>query len=237
VSSNLNRLKHFALAGLLCASTAGIVADKTCAAVNKAGDLGSKQTRIHYASDLLQPAVPNSLDKATAVSPKLMHSITVDNTNYTALDGNVFSVEVVKTAGERTLSAGVAMFQAIDEGCRSLGNAVIAGRNAFVYEQGSTKTTQDTYFKFWIDAQTGLPLRGIENAASPEIKSFSVTKDGRPNIEVKSNNKNQRIINTVAFIYGDSVKPLKLSGAKNLFGQKGEMDATSEAALKALIKG
>jgi hypothetical protein len=234
----LNLQNHFrqaAIVAFLAAPAMGIAADKTCAAVNKAGELGIKQTRVHYAGDLLRPAVPNSLDKVTSVSEKLMHSITVDNTNYMALDGVAFSTTAIKNAEERSLMVGVIVFQAIDEGCRSLGKAVVGGRNAFVYEQGSTKTTDDTYFKFWIDAQTGLPLRSIENAAAPEVKSFGATKSGRPNIEVKSNSKNERIINTVAFAFGDSVKPPKLGGAKNLFGQKGEMDAAVEATLKTLI--
>jgi hypothetical protein len=182
-------------------------------------------------------ALPNSLDKVSAFAEKLMHSITVDNSNYMALDGVAFSTHTHKNAEESSLMSGIAVFQAIDQGRRSLGKAVIAGRNAIVYEQGSTKTTDDTYFKFWIDAQTGPPLRSIENAASLEIKSFGATKSGGPNIEVKSNSKNERIINTIAFFFGDSMKPPKLGGAKNLFGQKGEMDAAAETALKGLIKG
>jgi hypothetical protein len=237
MSTARNRVMQFSLIGLVCLPTLSVAADKSCAAVNKAGELGAKQTRIHYASDMLQPAVPNSLDKAMAVSAKLIHSITVDNTNYMALDGVAFSTEVLKNAEQRASMAGVGAFQAIDEGCRSLGKETVAGRSAIVYEYGSTKTTGDTYLKFWIDAQTGLPLRSIENAAKPEIKTFSASASGKPNIEVKANSKNERIINTVAFVFGDSVKPPKLGGAKNLFGQKGEMDAASAAALKALING
>jgi hypothetical protein len=232
-----DQLKKCVVAAMLAVPTLCFAADKSCAAVNKAGELGFKQARIHYAGDLLRPALPNSLDKVSASAEKLMHSITVDNTNYMALDGVAFSTQTLKNAEERSLMSGVAVFQAIDEGCRSLGKAVVAGRNATVYDQGTTKTTDDTYFKFWIDAQTGLPLRTIENAASPEIKSFGATKSGRPNIEVKSNGKNERIINTIAFVFGDSVKPPKLGGSKNLFGQKGEMDAAADAALKGLIKG
>jgi hypothetical protein len=66
---------------------------------------------------------------------------------------------------------------------------------------------------------------------------LGLQKNGKLNIKVKSNSKNERIINTVAFVFGDSVKPPKLGGAKNLFGQKGEMDAAVEAVLKVLVKG
>jgi hypothetical protein len=231
------RIMKTVLIAAMAVPSVGLAADKTCAVVNKAGELGLKQTRVHYAGDLLSPAAPSSLDKVKSSSDKLMHSITVDNTYYMALDGVAFSTTLMKTAEERSLMIGVIVFQAIDEGCRSLGKAVIGGRDAFVYEQGSTKTTEDTYFKFWIDAKTGLPLRSIENAAAPEIKSFGATKNSKPNIEVKSNSKNERIINTVAFVFGDSVKPPKLSGAKNLFGQKGEMDAATETLLKVIVKG
>jgi hypothetical protein len=237
MSKTSRRIMKTFLIAAICAPPLALAADKTCAAVNKAGELGLKQNRVHYAGDLLSPAVPNSLDKVKSVSEKLMHSITTDKTNYMALDGVAFSTTVMKDAEERSLMVGTIVFQAIDEGCRNLGKAVIGGRDAFVYEQGSTKTTEDTYFKFWIDAKTGLPLRSIENAAAPEIKSFGATKNGKPNIEVKSKSKNGRIINTVAFVFGDSVKPPKLGGAKNLFGQKGEMDAAVETTLKALVKG
>jgi hypothetical protein len=136
-------MKTVLIAAIFCPALVS-AADKTCAAVNKAGELGLKQTRVHYAGDLLSPAVPNSLDKVKSVSEKLMHSITIDKTNYMALDGVAFSTTVMKDADERSLMVGTIVFQAIDEGCRSLGKAVIGGRDAFVYEQGSTTTTADT---------------------------------------------------------------------------------------------
>lgn len=212
-------------------------ADKSCDPVNKAGDLATKQTRIHYAADLLRPAVVKPSDKVIVGADKLMHSITVDNTNHIALDGQTFSTTVFKSPGERAMMSGLTLFQMADEGCRNLGKVMIAGRNAFVFEQGSTKSNKETLFKYWIDVQTGLPLRGTEDAPKPELKSFGLTKDRKPNIEVQSNANNERVINTLGFVFGDAVKLPKLSGAKNLFGQKGEMDAATETFLKALVKG
>jgi hypothetical protein len=212
-------------------------ADTSCAAVNKAGELGLKQSRIHYAADLLRPAVPKASDKIQILGESMMHSITIENTQFMALDGITFSTTVLKSADERSMMTGVALFQAFEGGCRSLGKAIIAGRSALVFETGSNKTVSDSYYKFWIDAQTGLPLRGTEDAPAPEIKSFGATKGGRPKIEVQSNPKNERIINTTAFVFGDIVKPPKLAGAKNLFGQKGEMEPAATTMLKALIKG
>ncbi len=225
------------LALLVGLPTIGLAADKTCDAVNKAGALGVKQTRIHYAADLMRPVVPRASDKPGAIGEELVHSITVDNTNFMALNGTAFLNEPVKDGEGRSMASGMAVFQYIDEGYRSLGKSTLAGRAVLVFEQGGTKTTEDRLYKFWIDAQTGLPVRSVEDTVRSDISSFTASAAGRPKIDVKGSNKNERIINTIAFVYGDVVKAPKLSGAKGLLGQKGELDATAVSALKAIIKG
>jgi hypothetical protein len=219
-----------------CLSTPALstAADKTCAALNKAGERGLKQARIHQAVDLLRAAVPKPNEKVTPLGENFMQTITIDKTVYMALDGITFSAETVKNDEERAMKSGVAVFSMIDEGCKFLGKATVAGRNADVYEAGSNKNSDSTYFKFWVDSQTGLPLKSVEDAPAPELNSFKVTKDGRPNIEVKKN-KVDRVLNTIAFVFGDTVKPPKLTGAKNLFGQKGEVDPAAPAMLKAIF--
>jgi hypothetical protein len=216
---------------LLC-----MAADKSCAAVNKAGDLALKQTRIHHSADMMRPTVPKPGDKFGALGEKLMHTIIIDKSRFTALDGVTFSADAVKDAEEIATFTGLVFFQMIDEGCRSLGKVTIAGKVADVYEQGITKTADDVLFKFWIDSKTGLPLRATENTPSPELKGMAVTKDRKPKIDVQLS-KTERVVTTIAYVFGDAVKPPKLSGPKNLFGQKGEMDAGVEATLRVLIKG
>lgn len=219
---------------LMNLSTPVLAADKSCAALEKAGDLAAKQPRIHQAVDFMRPSIPDPKEKISALGEKMTQTITVDKTIYMALNGTTFDTEIAKDDSERAFKSGVVLFSMVDEGCRSLGKATVAGRSANVYEHGSNKTSKDRYFKFWIDAQTGLPLKGIEDAPLPEVKSFGASKAGQPKIAVELN-KVKRIVNTVAFVYGDIVKAPKLSGAKGLFGQKGEVDPAATAMLKAIV--
>ena len=225
----------FSLVALLFAPTSAF-ADKSCAALEKAGELAAKQARIHNATDFMRSTAPAPNEKLSPLGEKMMQNVTIDKTNYMAMDGATFSTEIIKDDSERTLKSGIVIFSMVDEGCRSLGKATVAGRTANVYEAGSNKTSNDRYFKFWIDAQTGLPLKGIEDAPLPEVKSFGASKAGKPKIEVEMN-KVKRVINTTAFVFGDVVKAPKLGGAKNLFGQKGELDAAAVAMLKAIVTG
>ena len=219
----------------LAISTQALAADTSCAALEKAGDLGAKQARIHQATDIMRSNIPpKPSEKVPALGEKMIQTITIDKTAYMAMDGLTFSTETLKTDSERAFKSGVVFFSMVDEGCRSLGKATVAGRTANVYEQGSNKTSKDRYFKFWIDAQTGLPLKAIEDAPLPELKSFSASKAGQPKVEVELS-KVKRVINTVGFIFGDIVKEPKLSGKKTLFGQKGEVDPAATAMLKAIV--
>jgi hypothetical protein len=211
-------------------------ADKSCAPLEKAGELGMKQARIHQASDIMRPANPAPTDKVSPLGEDLMHAISIDKTQHMALGGMRFSPTEYKTLEARNGMTGIAMFADWDGGCRYIGKAVIAGRTTDVYEWGTNKTVEDRYMKFWIDTQTGLPLRGTADEPGVELTKFGVTKDRKPNIETKRTNN--RILSTVAFIYGDAVKAPKLSGPKDIMGtQKGEIDAAAAATLKAIIKG
>lgn len=228
------RMVHYVLLGLLLQIPLARAADKSCAAVNKAGELGLKQARIHHAVDLLRPVAPKPGAKLSPMGEGMMQMITIDKAHYMALDGRSFSTKTLKDAEERMLMSGLAAFAAIDEGCRLVGKATVAGITTDVYEQGSNKSPDTSYYKFWIDSKTGLPLKGLEDAADRQVASFKATKDERPKIDVKTSQTN-RILNTSAFVYGDVVKPPKLTGAKDLMGQKGEADAAALAILKSIL--
>jgi hypothetical protein len=234
----MNKLKLLTVALAIASLPFAVVhaADKSCLPIEKAGELGKKQARIHQALDIMRPVNPGPKDKVVPLGEDLMHTIAVDKTQFMSLVTMRFGATEYKTLEERNNMMGVALFGDWELGCRSLGKVVIAGRTADVYETGSNKTVDDRYMKFWIDTQTGLPLRGVTDEAGIELSSFSATKDGRPKIETKRTNN--RMLSTIAFVYGDAVKAPKLSGAKDIMGsQKGEIDAAAAAMLKALIKG
>jgi hypothetical protein len=213
-------------------ASAASAADKTCTAVNKAGELGAKQSRIHNVADLLRSANPKPGAKEDPLGEKMTHSIVIDQTHYMSLDGTTFSTDTLPDKDQRSLMAGLTLFIAIDEGCKSLGKSTLAGRSVDMYEHGSTKTADDAHYKFWIDSKTGLPLKGTENVPQPEV-NLNVKK-GKPSGDVKYN-KTERIVNTVGFVFGDVVKAPKLSGAKGIMGQKGEVDAATAQMLKAIV--
>lgn len=223
----------FSIIALLSLSPLAGAADKSCAVIDRAYELGIKQTNVHNAVDLMRKATPKPGDKVLALGEQMTQSIVMGKTHYYAMDGLTFDLKELKNNDERSMQTGLFVFAMVDEGCRSLGKATIAGRTVDVFEHGSNKGPENRYFKFWVDSQTGLPLKGLEDGPLPESKSTK-GKDGLPVFGVVLS-KTDRVLNTTAFVYGDMVKPPVLTGKKTLFGQKGELDPTARAKLKEII--
>jgi hypothetical protein len=223
---------HMACAALLAAAAAGThAADLSCAVVAKSATAGLANARIHQA--LYMPAGDV---KTAATADKLTHFMVVDKTKFVGMAKGLFEVTAVASADDRSSGvAYVAMLSGMDEGCRALGKTTLAGRSALVFENGSNKKTDELLMRVWIDTATGLPLRMDMDEATPELKSFSATKEGRPKIEVKKTDK--RMVNSVVFLFGDAVKApvMAAKASKQLFGTPGTLDPQILAAFVAML--
>jgi hypothetical protein len=226
----MNLKKTFAVLLALSAAAAK-AADLSCAVVTKSAVAGLANARIHQA--LYTPA--DSGEKITS-GDQLSHFMVVDKTKYVGMMKGVFEVTPVASAeDQRSGVAYVTMLSQLDGGCRALGTKTLAGRTALIFENGSNKSKNEHLMKVWIDTATGLPLRLDVDEAVPELTSFGVTKDRKPNIEVKKTDK--RMVNSVAFMFGDAVKApvLNAKSGKQLFGTPGKLDPLTLAAFVALL--
>ncbi len=207
-------------------------ADPSCTALTKAANLGVAQAKLHQAAYVPFFQSTKPADKSKGSADGLSHTIFVGTKVYSDLFGNGrFSTEEIKSVNEKGIKAVLFALQDIDEKCRSVGNASLAGRNAKVYEVGNNKTPEDRYFKVWVDAKTELPIGMMIDESEPEVSNFSLTKDRKPNIEVKRTVK--RMVTKVGFVYGDIVKAPTVSGSADLFDSKaGKMDADAVERLR-----
>ncbi len=225
----LTRLAAGALLAMAAASS--FAADLSCAVIAKSAALGLANARIHQA--VYMP--PDGAKKAPT-GDQLTHFMVVDKTKYVGMMKGVFEVTPVASADDRLTGVSyVAMLADMNEGCRALGKATLAGRSALVFENGSNKKSSEHLLKVWIDTTTGLPLRVDIDEAVPELKSFAVTKDRKPNIEVKKTE--QRMVNSVVFLFGDAVKApvMAAKAGKQLFGTPGTIDPQILTGLTTLL--
>ena len=226
----MNLKRTFAVLLTLSAATAH-AADLSCAVVTKSATAGLANARIHQA--LYTPAKGG--EKLTS-GDQLSHFMVVDKTKYVGMMKDVFQVTPVTSADDQRSGVGyVNMLSQLDGGCRALGKTTLAGRTALIFENGSNKSKNEQLMKVWIDTATGLPLRVDIDEAAPELTSFGVTKDRKPNIEVKKTDK--RMVNSVAFLFGDAVKApvLNAKSGKQLFGTPGKLDPQTLAAFVTLL--
>ncbi len=217
--------------GLLLALSAqhAVAADKSCEPVVKAGKAALAMKRIHQAGYM----PPEKGARPAPTANALSHSVAVDQTYYFSLGNSVFDQKPIKNDTDRTLAYFYAeVIAGLDDNCRSLGKATLAGRSAFVFEQGSNKSPDDMLVKVWIDSATGLPLRADLDEAQVDT-NWVKGKKGTPAAETKRNDKRQ--VNSVAFIYGDAVKAPVLSGKKTLLGTPANLDAQAMSQLLSLL--
>jgi hypothetical protein len=201
-------------------------ADTSCAAVVKALNAGLAQARIHAAID--SPLDPAAIKMG--MKPTLIHSIVIDQVQYSNAIRPMFSRTALESKEMRMLATDLGPFM-VEEGCKAGGTDKVAGRDAQVYTASGDLGRGEIRFKLWIDKATGLPLRAVSD--EPEVDVDTVfnaldKKKGRPSVEVKEKPNGKRQIATHVYLFGDAVKPP---------GAKGAVDAAALASLQAALKG
>lgn len=224
-----SRFSH--LPRLLCAVvfTAGLsvgqAADTSCAAVVRALNAGLAQARTHAAID--SPLDADAIKMG--IKPTLIHSIVIDQVQYSNAIGPSFSRTVLESKEMRMLATDLGPFM-VEEGCKPGGSDKVAGRDAAVFTASGNLGRGEIRFRLWIDKATGLPLRAVSD--EPEVDVDTVfnaldKKKGRPSMAVKEKPNGKRQIATHAYLFGDAVKPP---------GAKGALDAGALAFLQAVLK-
>lgn len=220
--------RHLPALVLICsAMTApGAFADSSCAPVAKALNAGLAQPRIHAAID--SPLNADAIKMG--MKPTLIHSIVIDQVQYSNAIRPTFSRTALESKEMRMLATDLGPFM-VEEGCKPGGSDKVAGRDSIVFTAKGDLGRGEIRFKLWIDKATGLPLRAVSD--EPEVDVDAVfnaldKKNGRPSVEVKEKPNGKRQIATHAYLFGDAVKPP---------GVNGTLDAGALTSLQAVLKG
>jgi hypothetical protein len=219
-------LRCVAAMALMAIGSQTLAADTGCAPVVKALNAGLAQPRIHAAID--SPLDPEAVKMG--MKQTLMHSIVIDQVQYSNAIHPTFSRTALESKNMRMLATDLGPFM-VEEGCRSAGSEKVAGRDAQVYTASGDLGRGEIRFKLWIDKATGLPLRAVSDEPEVDVDTVFAALDkkkGRPSVEVKEKPNGRRQVATHAYLFGDAVKPP---------GAKGAVDAGALASLQALLKG
>ena len=196
-------------------------ADASCTAWQKAITAGMAQTRIHAAVD----APLDPLAVKMGWKPTLMHSIVIDNVQYSNALHKDFGRTAVAQPELRQMATDLAAFQA-EEGCQAAGREQRGGINTLVYTASTDLGNGPARLRLWVDSSTGLPVRAVSDEPATDT-TFSVDKTvGKNAAVVKTTPNGKRIVSTHAYIYGALVKA----------PSQGKVDTQAQAALDALLK-
>lgn len=209
-----------ALLALLIALPA-CAANSGCAPVLKAVNAGMAQPRIHSAIDapLDAEAVKHGF------KPTLMHSIVIDQLQYSNALKPTFAKTALDSPQDRQLATDLAAFQ-VEQGCKALGTAKLAGADTQAYQLTANLGRGGARVKLWVDAMTGLPLRAVTDEPDVDVDFDFNPATKKAAVQHKPNGK--RVVATHAYLYGDAVKPPDA---------KGGLDPAAVARLQALLKG
>lgn len=221
-----HRLARITAGLLLATATTAWSADGPCAAVERAAQAALAQPRIHAAID--SPLDPEALKMG--FKQRLMHSIVIDQVQYSNAIRASFSRTVLDSKEMRMLASDLGPFL-VESGCKAAGSERLAGRDTQVYTASGDLGRGEIRFKLWIDKASGLPLRAVsdEPAADGDVEALLAKLNGQkaaPASKPKAPAK--RDIGTHAYLFGDAVKPP---------GAQGAVDPTALAALLAVLKG
>lgn len=216
------------LAGCLLAVAldAAQAADTSCATVIKAANAGLAQPRIHAAID--SPLDPQAVKMG--FKPTLMHSIVIDQVQYSNAIRASFSKTALESKDMRLLATDLAPFM-VEQGCKASGSEKLAGRDTQVFVASGDMGRGEIRFKLWIDKASGLPLRAVSDEPDFDVETVLDKLDrkgGASKVAIKEKPNGTRVVSTHAYIYGDAVKPP---------GPNGALDAGALATLQALLKG
>lgn len=201
-------------------------ADTSCATVIKAVNAGLAQPRIHAAID--SPLDPEAVKMG--FKPTLMHSIVIDQVQYSNATRAGFSKTPLESKDMRMLASDLGPFM-VEQGCRASGSEKVAGRDAQVFLATGDLGRGEIRFKLWIDKASGLPLRAVSDEPDFDVETLfdkPARKGSASKVAVKEKPSGARVISTHAYLFGDTVQPP---------GPKGALDATALATLQALLKG
>jgi len=201
-------------------------ADTSCAPVIKAANAGLAQPRIHAAID--SPLDPEAVKMG--FKPTLMHSIVIDQVQYSNATRAGFSKTPLESKDVRMLATDLGPFM-VEQGCKAGGSEKLAGRDALVFLASGDMGRGEIRFKLWIDKASGLPLRAVSDEPDFDVETLfdkPAKKSSTSKLSVKETPSSARVISTHAYIFGDAVKPP---------GPKGALDAGALATLQALLKG
>ncbi len=239
-------MKKVVLVGAIIASTSltSYAADKSCAAVIKAGKLADAQPRMHSGNDIMRPARADPSNKAPPLGEGFANVISIDKTSFVALTSAMqFNEKREKGGGTgRLVMHALIWFQSTTDACRLVGTATLAGRSVSIYETpdgtNGSDNPSDSILKFWIDNKTGLPVRmamdeAMEKYVSPAKGGMAKGSKAVAPPKVFP----ERSITTYGFIFGDDVKAPIITGPEGTFGKTGKIDPAALALLKAIISG
>jgi len=219
-------LRRIVGATLMALGAHALGADTSCTPIVKALNAGLAQPRIHAAID--SPLDPEAIKMG--MKPTLMHSIVIDQVQYSNAIRPTFSRTPLESKEMRMLATDLGPFM-VDEGCKAGGAEKIAGRDAQVYTASGDLGRGAIRFKLWVDKATGLPLRAVSDEPEVDVDTVFAALDkkkGRPSVEIKEKPNGKRRVATHAYLFGDAVKPP---------GAKGALDAGALASLQAVLKG
>ncbi len=210
---------------LVVTAAAAHAADSSCAPVIKAANAGLAQARIHAAID--SPLDPEAVKMG--FKPTLMHSIVIDQVQYSNAIHASFSRTPLESKEMRMLATDLGPFM-VEAGCRPLGSDKVAGRDAQVFLATGDLGRGEVRLKLWIDRASGLPLRAVTDEPDVDVDTVldGMGRKGRPTIEVKQAPSARRLVATHAYVFGDAVRPP---------GPKGALDPAALATLQAVLKG
>jgi hypothetical protein len=223
----IRTLSAHAMSALLAAAVVSVsAADSSCAPVIKAANAGLAQPRIHAAID--SPLDPEAVKMG--FKPTLMHSIVIDQAQYSNALRAGFSKTPLESKDMRMLATDLGPFM-VEQGCKAAGSEKLAGRDALVFLAAGDMGRGEIRFKLWIDKASGLPLRAVSDEPDVDVETLfdkPTKKGGASKLAIKEKPNGARVISTHAYIYGDAVKPP---------GSKGALDTGALATLQALLKG
>lgn len=212
-------------AGLLGITGTAAWATDSCAAVKRAASAALAQARIHAAID----APLDSEALKAGFQQRLMHSIVIDQVQYSNAIRARFSRTTLESKEMRVFASGLGPFL-VESGCKAVGSERLAGRDTQVFSASGDLGRGEVRFKLWIDKASGLPLRAQsdEPEADADVDALLAKLNGKkaaPSTPARPAPK--RVVATHAYLFGDAVKAPSAQGA----------DPTALSVLQAVLKG
>ena len=113
----------------------------------------------------------------------------------------------------RALATDLAAFE-IEQGCKSVGGEMLAGRTTQVYSFATDLGRGEARVKLWVETASGLPIKTLSDEPDFDVETvFEKSKGkGAPKVTVDQKANGKCIVSTHAYVYGDSVKPPSRAG-------------------------